>query len=68
MQLQEVSVNGKFLHKLGRKQMSHAYKLKSSNDFSTQNQLAMGELTHKLIYIFKHFNFINVEQSPLSRL
>lgn len=37
MQLQEVSVNVKFLHKLGRKQTSHAYKLNCSNEFSTQN-------------------------------
>ena len=38
----------------------------SSNEVSTQNQLTMGEVTHKVIYMLKPFNFIKVEQQPLS--
>jgi len=38
----------------------------SSNEVSTKNQLTMGRVTHKLIYMLKPFNFINVGQHPLS--
>jgi len=38
----------------------------SSNEIPFQNQLAIGGVTHKLIYMLKPFNFINVGQHPLS--
>jgi len=38
----------------------------SSNEIPSQNQLAMGGVTHKLIYMFKPFDFINVGQHPFS--
>jgi len=38
----------------------------SSNEVPFQNQLTMGGVTHKLIYMLKLFNFINVGQHPLS--
>ena len=38
----------------------------SSNNVPSQNQLAMGGVTHKLIYMLKPFDFINVGQYPLS--
>ena len=38
----------------------------SSNEVPSQNQLAMGGVTHKLIYMLKPFNIINVGQHPLS--
>ena len=38
----------------------------SSNEVSSQNQLAMGEVTHKLINMLKPMNFTNVGQTPLS--
>jgi len=38
----------------------------SSNEVQSQNQLAMGGVAHKLIYMLKPFNFINVGQYPLS--
>ena len=37
----------------------------NSNEVLTQNQLAMGGVTHKLIYMLKPFNFLNVGQHPL---
>ena len=37
----------------------------SSNEVSSQNQLAMDGVTHKLTYMFKPLNFVNVGQSPL---
>jgi len=36
-----------------------------SNEVPSQNQLAMGGVIHKLIYMLKSFNFINVGQHPL---
>jgi len=38
----------------------------NSSEVSTKNQLVMGGVTHKLIYMLKSINFINVGQSPLS--
>jgi len=38
----------------------------SSNEISSQNQLAMGGVTHKLIYILMPLYFINVRQTLLS--
>jgi len=38
----------------------------SLNEVPSQNQLAIGGVTHKLIYKLKPFNFINVGQYPLS--
>ena len=38
----------------------------SSNEVPSQNQLAMGGVTHKLIYMLKPFDFINVGQHSLS--
>ena len=35
----------------------------SSNEISTQNQLAMSEVIHELMYMFKLFNFINLEHT-----
>jgi len=40
--------------------------LTSSNKAPSQNQLATDGITHKLIYMLKPFNFINVGQTPLS--
>ena len=52
-----------FLYQLGNYQrVMHT----NSNKVPTQNQLAMGGVTHKLIYMLKPFNFINVGQHPLS--
>jgi len=38
----------------------------SSNEVPFQNQLAIGGVTHKLIYMLKPFDFINVGQHPRS--
>jgi len=38
----------------------------SSNEISSQNQLAIVGVIHKLIYMFKPLNFINVGQSLFS--
>ena len=38
----------------------------NSNDIPSQNQLTIGGVTHKLIYMLKPFNFINAGQHPLS--
>ena len=38
----------------------------SSNEIPSQNQLAIYGVTHKLIYVLKLFNFINVGQYLLS--
>ena len=37
-----------------------------SNEVSIQNQLAIGGVTHKLIYMLKPFNLINVRQHLFS--
>ena len=38
----------------------------SSNELPSQNQLVIGGVTHKLIYMLKSFDFINVGQYSLS--
>jgi len=40
----------------------------SSNEVPIQNQLTMGGVTHKSIYMFKSFNFINDRRHPLLRV
>jgi len=37
----------------------------NSKEAPIKNQLVMGEVTHKFIYMFKSFNFINMEQTLL---
>jgi len=38
----------------------------SSDEVPFQKQLVMGGVTHKLIYMLKPLNFVNVGQTPLS--
>jgi len=38
----------------------------SSNEVSSQNQLVMGGVTHKLMYKLNPLNFINIRQSSLA--
>jgi len=55
-------LNKKNLYQLGLQQrVMHI----SWNEVPSQNQLVMSGVTHRLMYMFKPFNFINVGQYPL---
>ena len=57
-------VNFFYINWVLNKQVMHI----NSNEVPSQNQLTMSGITHKLIYMFKPLNFVNMGQSPLFML